>query len=118
MYSSKTKKNNEYEYTNKNEFLKYCMNFNDKNNDLSNELENGDQNNEILVTFQGSNNINNNNIIGSNYNFKENENDLSNYQYLSSNKEIKYRPSTAIFSISSKMSLKNHIERIKSKIFY
>lgn len=93
------------EYNNKNN-----SNINDKINDVSNELENNDQNHEVLVTF----NCNNNNL--NNQNIKENENDLSNLQNISSNKEIKNRPSTAMFSISSKISLKNHIERIKSII--
>jgi hypothetical protein len=102
MYSSKTRLIGE------NEAL---LNLNDRNNDISNDLENNDQNYDVLVTFNGNNNNNNQN---NNPKQKENENDLSNLHNFSSNKEGKNRPSTAMFSISSKISLKNHIERIKS----
>jgi len=122
MYSCKTRLNCENEVANADFNYKSYLNLNEKNNDISNDLENNEQNYDALVTFNANNNYNNNlnnNNFNNNVNIKEkedeNENDFSNLQNFSDNKDIKKRPSTAMFSISSKISLKNHIERIKSK---
>lgn len=126
LYSSKTRlisgseaaDNAEHNY-------KTYLNKHDKNNDISNYLENNEQNYDVLVTFNGNNNNKGNNYDKNNNNLNvrdkenENENDLSNLQNFSSNKDNnRNRPSTAMFSISSKVSLKNHIERIKSKLLF
>lgn len=111
MYSSKTRLIGENEAANGDYSSKNYLLLNDKNNDVSNDFENNEHNYDVLVTFNGNNNQN----MKEKEKEKENENDLSNLHNFSSNREVKNRPSTAMFSISSKISLKNHIERIKSK---
>ncbi len=117
MYSSKYT-NNE---SNKN-ILIYNNEKTNSNNEVYNDMDKTNyHNNEILITFNANNDMNN--VAGSSSNnlktnININENDLSNLNNPYYNKENKNRPSTAIYSTSSKLSLKNHIERIKSIIHF